>query len=74
MRDRGQDRGNGERKGGRGSSRRTLEGEMGGGLKEKDVAWKDAKRGGGGGGLREQGAGITNESSLLFSQLFFSAP
>lgn len=55
MRDRGQDRGNGERKGGIGSSRRTSEGEMGGGLREKDVAWKDAKRGRGGGAKGTRG-------------------
>lgn len=42
MRDRGQDKGNGERKGGMGRSRRTLEGERGR-LREDDDGWKDVK-------------------------------
>lgn len=45
--------------------------ERGGGLRGKDDGWRDVKGGRGG---ERQGAGITNESSLLFSQLFFSAP
>lgn len=70
MRDRGQDKGNGERKGGVGRSRRT---SGGGGRREDDDRGKDVER-----GKEEeergQGAGITNERSLLFSQLFFSVP
>lgn len=69
MRDRGHDKGNGERKGGIGSSRRTSEGERGR-VKGEGRRMERCKRRGGG----QQGAGITNESSLLFSQLFFSAP
>lgn len=63
---RGQDKGNGERKGGMEERGRLRKGGI---LREDDDGRKE-KRGKRG----EQGAGITNECSLLFSQLLFSVP
>lgn len=50
---------------------RTSEKERrGGGVREDDGGWKDVKKR----GDRGRGEGITHESCLLFSQLFFPAP
>lgn len=60
LRDRGQDKGNRERKGGR--------------LREAGRRTERCKKKQRARGKRGRGAGITNESSLLFSQLFFLVP
>lgn len=57
----------GERKRGMDRDRRTSGRGRVGGFREDDDGWKDVKRVEGGGG--DKGQGITNESSLLFSQL-----